>query len=164
VFGEGFQSPVQVFFGSAEAQLATAPTFNQLVVISPRASSTTPNGSGTVTGPVDIKVININSATNVTAPGAFRYVAKMVVTAISPTTGSALGGTDITIDGQGFSDQVTIDIGTGGAAVRASLIGAFGTKILARTGRLPSPCATLSGTVTVTNIENGDTAVSAPPQ
>jgi len=162
IFGEGFQAPVQVFFGSAEVSLAAPVTFNQLVVISPNASQTTPTGSGTVTGPVDIKVINIQSATTVTASSVFRYITKMLITTITPTSGSALGGTDIEISGQGLTGDVTVDVGQ--PAVRASVIGVFGTRILARTGRLASPCASNSGPVTVTAVGNGDNAASSAPQ
>jgi len=71
IFGEGFQAPVQVFFGNAEAPLAGPVTFNQLVVIAPKASTTNDVGSGVKTGPVDIKIINIDSQTNVTATGRY---------------------------------------------------------------------------------------------
>lgn len=160
VFGDGFQAPVQVFFGAAEAQVISI-NFNQLVVISPTARDTLPGGSGTPgavgTGPVDIRVININSATTATLTAGFRYIAKMQITAITPTFGSALGGTDVRIDGIGFNDPVTVDIG----GVRAQTIRVSATEILARTGATASPCAPGSITVvTVTNVDNGDTAVS----
>lgn len=164
IFGEGFQAPVQVFFGSAEAQLAAPVTFGQLVVIAPKSNLTNPQGSGLFTGPIGIRVVNINSATSVTADAVFRYISKMTITAVSPSLGPATGGTDIEIDGEGFTDQVTVDVGSATGAIRATVIGVFGSKILARTGRLASPCATLSGTIVVTNTENGDTATSSPPQ
>jgi len=160
IFGDGFQATVQVFFGSAEARVLTV-TFKQLTVVSPAARDTAPNGSGTITGPVDIKVININSNKSVTATNVFRYAAKMQITGISPTVGSSVGGTEIRIDGTGFNDPLTVDIG----GIRALVIRVSGTEVIARTGALASPCASLaSAQVIVTNIDNGDTATSVAPQ
>ena len=156
IFGEGFQAPVQVFFGAAEAQLAGPITFNQLVVIAPNASLTAANGSGAVLGPVAIKVININSATNVTAADAFRYVQKVIVTAAGPTVGPAEGGTRIQVDGSGFNDPLTVTT----AGVAASIISAnAGTRIIAITSPvLLTTCADITGPIIVTNIDNGDSA------
>lgn len=164
IIGDGFQAPVQVFFGSAEAQLITV-NFNELVVMSPAARDTSPNASGPVTGPIGIRVVNIGSGKETSIAAAFRYIAKMQITAVSPTVGSATGGTDITIDGVGFNDPLTVDIGTG-PPIRAQVLRVSGTQILARTGALPSPCSSAlsNQTITVTNVDNGDFAVSAPPQ
>ena len=159
ILGDAFQAPVQVFFGSAEAQVISV-NFNEIVVMSPTARDTSPNGSGTVTGPVEVRVRNVASGKETTFPAGFRYVAKMAITAINPTAGSAFGGTDVTIDGVGFNDPVTVDIG----GVRAQVIRVSGTEILARTGHPASPCANISGPIVVTNVDNGDTASSVTPQ
>lgn len=159
IFGEGFQAPVQVFFGSAEAQVLNV-TFSQMTVISPNARDTNPNASGTVTGFVSVKIININSNTNVTAENVFRYIPKMAITTISPVIGSAVGGTQVRIDGTGFNDPLTVNI----AGVRAQVISVSGTEILARTTGLASPCAGISGPVVVTNTDNGDEAASSSSQ
>ena len=160
IIGDAFEQPVQVFFGNAQAQVISV-DFNQIIVIAPTARDTSANGSGTVTGAVDVKVLNVNSGKSVTSPTPFRYTPKMVITTINPTTGTALGGTDITIDGTGFNEPLTVDIG----GVRATVLSVHGTQILARTGRAPSPCAGGGGgSVTVTNTDNGDTAVSVAPQ
>src|SRR5207245_1990680 len=111
------------FFGSAQAQVLVV-TFHSIDVISPTARDTNPNGSGTVTGPVDIRILNVNSGKSVTAAAAFRYVNKMQITSVSPTFGSALGGTDIRIDGIGFTDGATVDVGD----VRASVLKVTGTE------------------------------------
>ncbi|MEA2165362.1 MAG: hypothetical protein QOK37_3489 [Thermoanaerobaculia bacterium] len=154
IIGDAFEAPVQVFFGSAQAQVLSV-TFHEIDVISPTARETNPNGSGTVTGPVDIKILNVNSGKSVTAPAGFRYVNKMQITSVSPTFGSALGGTNILIDGIGFTDGAVVDVGD----FRASVIKVTGTEVTARTSPIASPC---SGTgrlpVTVTNIDNGDSA------
>ena len=154
IFGEGFQPPVQVFFGSAEAQVINV-TFGQIIVMSPTARDTAAGGSGTVTGPVDVKIININSATTVTAAGAFRYTPKMQITATGPTEGIFTGGTRVTIDGIGFNDPVVVVIG----GVAAQPIKVTGTQIIAITsGVVVTSCADVTGVTTVTNVDNGDTA------
>ena len=159
IFGEGFQAPLQVFFGSAEASLASGITFNQLTVIAPTASLTNPNGSGVVLGPVDIKVINIASATSVTAPAAFRYIQKIQITAAGPTVGPAEGGTRIEVDGSGFNDPLTVSA----AGVAASVISVSGTKVIAITSPvLLTACSDVTGPIAVTNIDNGDSA-NGPP-
>lgn len=151
ITGDAFEQPVQVLFGSAQAQVLNV-TFHTIDVLSPTARDTNPNGSGTVVGPVDVKVTDVNSGKSVVATAAFRYVNKMQITAISPTFGSALGGTDVTIDGTGFNDPVVVDIG----GQRASVIKVTGTQILARTTPIASPCTATTGPVVVTNIDNGD--------
>src|SRR6266550_2051363 len=146
IFGEGFQAPVLVQFtvsgGAAfqDVQVLNV-TFNQIVIITPAASTVNLNGSGTLTGPIDVRVTNIASATQVTLANAFRYTPKMVITAISPTVGTALGGTQVRIDGSGFNDPITVDIG----AVRARVISVSGSEVVVVTGALPSPCADLAG-------------------
>ncbi|HEV2721870.1 MAG TPA: IPT/TIG domain-containing protein, partial [Thermoanaerobaculia bacterium] len=156
VIGDGFQAPVQVFFGAAEAQVLKV-TFNEIDVMSPTARDTSPNGSATVTGPVDVKVRNVGSGKEVTSAGAFRYIAKMVITGVRPLSGSTLGGTDITIDGVGFTDPVIVTV----AGFQAQPIRVSGTQILARTTATGAPCGTATGPVTVTNIDNGDFFSSA---
>lgn len=155
VFGEGFQSPVQLFFGSAEAQVLNV-TFSQIIAMSPTARDTSPNGSATTTGPVSVRVINIKSATEATLANGFRYTPKMAITAVGPTIGPSLGGTDVLIDGIGFDQPVTVSIG----GIPAQPIRVSGTQILAQTGRTASPCSGGSGPVIVTNVNNGDTATS----
>lgn len=157
IFGEGFQAPVQVFFGSQDAQVLNV-TFNQIVVMSPTARDTSSDGSGTVTGPVDIKIININSATNVTATAAFRYTPKMAITAVGPTEGPFNGGTRVTIDGIGFNDPVAVVIG----GIAAQPIKVTGTQIIAITSPANvTSCGDITGPIAVTNVDNGDTAAPA---
>jgi len=165
IYGDAFQAPVQVFFGSAEAQV-TKIEFKQITVISPTARDTNPNGSGTVTGPVTVKVINILSNKSATLAEGFRYTQKMQITSLSPVIGTSLGGTEVRIDGVGFNDPLTVDflISTPPLVVRAQVLRVSGTEVIARTGALPSPCSGGVATVTVTNVDNGDSASSVPPQ
>src|SRR3954453_15172801 len=98
ITGDAFEAPAQVFFGSAQAQVLNV-QFHTIEVITPSARDTNPNGSGTVVGPVNVSVLNVTSGKDATAAAAFRYIAKMQITAVSPTFGSALGGTDVLING-----------------------------------------------------------------
>jgi len=159
ITGDAFEAPVQVFFGSAQAQVINV-QFHTIQVITPTARDTNPNGSGTVTGPVEVKVLNVNSGKSGTLPGGFRYTAKMQITAITPNFGSALGGTDVLIDGIGFTSPVTVDIGPSDHPVRASVISVSGTEIRVRTSPTGTPCAGSTGPVVVTNVDNGDTDTS----
>ncbi len=157
IFGEGFEAPVQVAFGVtgswAQMQVINV-TFNQIIALTPTARDVQPNGSGPLTGPVDLRIININSGTNVTATGVFRYTPKMQITAAGPTQGTSLGGTRVTIDGVGFDDPVAISIG----GFAAQPVKVTGTQIIALTAPLASACSAASDVISVTNINNGDSA------
>ena len=154
IYGEGFQSPVQVFWGSAEVQPLQV-LFNQITILTPTARDATPDASGVGTGSVSVKVININSATQVTLQNAFRYVPKMAITAVGPTEGPITGGTRVRIDGTGFNDPIAVVIG----GIAAQPISVSGTEIIAVTA-VPQivGCGDISGAVTVTNVDNGDSA------
>jgi hypothetical protein len=126
IIGDAFQSPVQVFFGAAEAQVISV-NFSQIIVMSPRGGDTTPGGSGVVTGPVDIIVKNINSGTTVTFSGGFRYTPKMQITTVAPTEGPFTGGTRIRIDGVGFDDPLAVVVGGVAAQVISGMRRRAGT-------------------------------------
>jgi len=154
IFGDAFQSPVQVFFGAAEAQVIIV-NFSQIIVMSPRSSDTAPGGSGVVTGPVDVTVKNINSGTMVTLPGGFRYTPKMVITTVGPTEGPFTGGTRIRIDGSGFDDPLAVVV----AGIAAQVISVSGSEVIViTTGVNLTSCADVMGPIVVTNTDNGDTA------
>ncbi|HEV7920598.1 MAG TPA: IPT/TIG domain-containing protein [Thermoanaerobaculia bacterium] len=159
IFGSGFQAPVQVQFGDLsvpawqDAQVISV-TFNQIVAITPDARSTSPNGGIPVTGPVDLRVNNIASGISATVDNIFRFTPKMQITSVSPQLGSSLGGTDVTIDGIGFEDPVTVTL----AGVQAQVLRVSGSQLLVRSGALGQPCGGSTGPVSVTNVENGDVA------
>jgi hypothetical protein len=152
IFGDGFQAPVQVLFGAAEARVVTV-EFSQIIVEAPAARDTTGNGSGTVTGPVSITIRNINSQTEVSLGNGFRYVAAIDITSFRPLVGPATGGTEVVIDGIGFLAPVDVTI----AGIRATVLQVTGSRLLVRTGAAPSPCSPPEpGDVLVTNVNNGD--------
>lgn len=156
IFGDGFQAPVQVLFGTAEARVLEV-HYGEIVIETPAARDTSPTGSGTVVGPVDITVRNINSQTVTTLASGFHYKAALQITAVSPSEGLFTGGTRVQIDGVGFLAPVAVTIG----GVPAQPISVSGTRIIALTGALElTGCEGVSGPVIVTNVANGDTAVS----
>ncbi len=144
IFGEGFQEPLQVFFGDQQAQLINV-SFSQIVAIAP---------AGSRVGPVDVRVVNINSNTSTVTRDAYRYLDSMRITSITPNTGPTSGGTRVTIRGSGFNDPVAITI----AGHIALPLRISGTEILAITTPIigTQPCVNVTGPVVVTNIENGD--------
>lgn len=151
IFGDGFQAPVQVLFGFAEARVINV-DFSQIIVETPAARDTSSGGSGVVTGPVAVTIRNINSQTSVTSEAAFRYVAAMDITSFRPISGPATGGTVLTIDGVGFNAPVDVTV----AGVRAQVLEVTGSRIVARTAALPIACAGTTGAIQVTNVNNGD--------
>ena len=154
LIGEGFQEPVQVLFGTAEARVLNV-KFGELLVETPAARDTPPTGSGTVTGAVDVTVRNLNSQTASTLTSGFNYKAAMQITAAGPTEGPFTGGTRVTIDGIGFVPPVAVTVG--GVAVTPTFVS--GTKIIVQTPAVAiSACADRTAAIRVTNIVNGDSA------
>ena len=151
IFGDGFQSLVQVLFGFAEAKVINV-DYNQILVEAPAARDTSPTGSGTVTGPVPVTIRNINSQLEVLVPDAFRYVSDLDITSYRPINGPSTGGTTITIDGTGFVAPVDVLV----AGVRAQVLEVTGSRIVVRTPALASPCSAQGGPIQVTNVNNGD--------
>lgn len=151
IFGEGFQSPVKVFFGSGETEVeveVTSVTFSQIQAITPPAAGL---GSEFINSSVSIRVLNVASNKQVTYQNAFRYGPEIQITGFQPTSGSHLGGDRITIFGFGFDDPVAVSIG----GVAAQVVRVSGTEIIAITSGLLDCGSGSSGTVEVTNLEQG---------
>jgi alpha-tubulin suppressor-like RCC1 family protein len=70
-------------------------------------SGITPAG---IAGARDISVTT--SAGTATKTAAFTYVSPPFITSISPTTGSSLGGTPITITGSNFTGEISVMVGS----------------------------------------------------
>ncbi len=165
IFGEGFQSPVKVFFGTGagtagglanqvEANVEQV-TFGQIIAMTPPATGM---GAALANQQVTVRVMNVGSNTVFTLPGAFRYGPEMRITAVGPTVGSAFESTKVTIEGWGFDDQ-KVAVNVGGVAAQPIFVS--GTKIIVQTG-LPvvNSCGDISGPISVTNIEDGTTATA----
>lgn len=161
IVGEGFQAPVQVLFGSGttgsfdgiEATvLETTPT--RLVVLSPAAAGF---GQNNVNQLVSILVRNLNNGFATVSPAAFKYGNKIIITAMGPGSGSYLGGTRVTIFGQGFDDPVAVSLGGIGQAP----VSVTGTEVVFITSGVPLTSCPSNGIVSVsgvsvTNIDTGD--------
>ncbi len=170
IFGEGFQAPVRAFFGTGgalspggallnqvELEIQQV-TFDRIIALTPPALGF---GSALRDQQVTLRVLNQASGTDFVLPGAFRYGPGMQITAVGPTSGSALGGTRVRIDGWGFDEPVAVVIG----GVAANVVSVSGTQIIATTNRpfIPNcaPGTTIAGDISVTNIEDGATALIA---
>jgi hypothetical protein len=112
IFGESFQSPVQVFAihadGSQDELQIIGVRFDQIELITP------PSRVDEVVG---IRVVNVADGTSVTLPDALRYVAPLSITSAGPLAGSFEGGTQITIEGSGFASPAFVNIGGTAAQV-----------------------------------------------
>lgn len=154
IFGDGFQSPVQVLFGTAEARVISV-DFARIEVETPAGRDTNPDGSGAVLGPVVVTVRNINSQTSAEMAAGFHYKSAVEVIAVGPTEGPSTGGTTVEITGHGFLAPVAVTI----AGVAAQPTFVSGTKIIAITSPVDiEGCGDVSGPVVVTNLANGDSA------
>ena len=163
IFGEGFQEPVQVLFGTAEARVLNV-KFREILVETPAGRDTSPDGSGPVLGPVDVSVRNINSNQAASLPAGFAYKNAIQIIAVGPGGAIAgFAGTRVTIDGNGFVGPVVVVVRTAEGDIGLQPISVSGTRIVAiAPAILPSECADLVGDLVVTNIVNGDQAIGPP--
>jgi uncharacterized repeat protein (TIGR01451 family) len=152
IIGSGFVSPLQVFFGPVEAQVLSV-SFNQIIALTPPASGAgLPNLNQSVT----VRVHEITSGLDASLASAFRFVTKLQITAIDNNLQRVdQAFTPVTIHGQGFLSPVAVTL----AGLAAKVISVSATELLVLPG-VPflTGCADVSGTVSVTNIESGDTA------
>lgn len=154
LIGEGFQEPLQVLFGTAEARVIKV-EFNQVIVDTPPARETPPNGSGAITVTLTAPVRNLSSQTTSTLAEGFNYKNAISITGVTITSGSRM-----TIDGNGFVAPVIAVVRTAEGDISLGLIQVTGTRIIATIPTIiPTDCdAVLEGPIVVTNIVNGDQA------
>jgi hypothetical protein len=152
IIGSGFAAPVQVFFGNVEAEVVSV-FFNQVVVLTPPAFGA---GQDNLNQQVDVRVRNVTSGREDTLAGGFRYVTPIQLTAFS---GANLQRVDqpftaLTLHGQGFQAPVAVSL----AGVVAQVISVSATELVVRPGfPFLVGCSDISGDITVTNINTGDT-------
>lgn len=158
--GEGFQAPVQVFFGAGNSPdnfdgveaVVESVTATRIVVRSPAATGF---GQANRNELVSILVRNVDSGFAAIASAAFRYGTQVIITAWSPTTIPYDSASLVTIQGQGFDEPVAVGL----AGVAATPISVTGTEIVVRAGTpVVDQCENITGSVSVVNIETGDGA------
>jgi hypothetical protein len=184
IFGSGFQAPVQVQFSLPSAGVwqdlqVISVNFNQIVALTPAGRDVSGSGNAPVTGPVDLRVVNVNSATNIVLPGAYRYTPGVQITVsgtqivVIASPASPTGCADITgnvvvtnVDngdgatGPPFRYRVTAPtiVGvspttpTAGGTVNVSVANSFGGTVFQVGDRtlFPTASTTLGGITTYT--------------
>jgi hypothetical protein len=151
IIGAGFVAPLQVFFGPVEAAVLSV-AYNQIVALSPPAFGA---GSPNLNQTVDVRVHLVGSGQDGTLSGAFRYAPAMQLTAITGPNVQIVGQPfrPLTIHGQGFESPVQVSL----AGFVAAVISVSATEITVVPGNiLISGCADVAGSVTVTNINTGE--------
>ncbi|MEM8993967.1 MAG: IPT/TIG domain-containing protein [Acidobacteriota bacterium] len=161
IIGEGFGNNVQVFFSNGplvEAQILSI-TPNRLEVVTPAATGPNASNSNSI---VNVRVVDPVSGQNATLGGGFQYGrgggGALFISSIAPNQDEYLGGTLVTIFGQGFEEPVAVEMGQ----VAQQVISVTGTEVVVRTVRVPITCANQTGPVRVTNIETNE-GVAGPP-
>jgi PKD repeat protein len=158
ITGEFFVPPVQVFFGTGQSPTAfngleatvQSVTGNQIIAISPPARGFGQDNTNVL---VSIMVKNVTSGFATIDSAAFKYGSKVLVTSVGPNITQFNQPVKVTVFGQGFADPVSVGL----AGVAAQVLSTSGTEIQVLSGiPIVSSCANITGPVTVTNINNGD--------
>jgi hypothetical protein len=158
ITGEFFVPPVQVFFGTGQSPSAfngleatvQSVTGNQIIAISPPARGFGQDNTNVL---VSIMVKNVTSGFATIDSAAFKYGSKVLVTSVGPNITQFNQPVKVTVFGQGFADPVSVGL----AGVAAQVLSTSGTEIQVLSGiPIVSSCANITGPVTVTNINNGD--------
>jgi hypothetical protein len=151
VSGTAFTGASQVSFCTqGSSPVCTAGTAMS-VVNDDTITVTSPPGTA---GPVDVVVTNPVGKSQTSSKDVFTYSNQQTaptVTALSPTSGPASGGTTVTVTGTGFASGATVSFGT---AAATSVTVVSSTQITCT-----SPAGT--GTVDVTVTVNGQTSATS---
>ena len=135
------------FTGASVVDFGTNAATDLTVISSSKITADSPAG----TGDVDVTVTTPGGTSASSSADQFTYIAAPAVTALSPTTGPAGGGTLVTISGTGFTGASVVDFGTN-PATNLTVVSA--TKITA-----DSPAG--SGVVNVTVTTPGGTSATS---
>ncbi len=113
ITGAGFNGSMTVSFGSTAATGVT-------VTSSTSITATAPAGSANTT--VNVTVTNSLGTSPTSGVDQYAYEDAPTVTAISPSSGTTVGGTSVTITGTNFTDATGVTFGTGNSASSYSVI------------------------------------------
>jgi hypothetical protein len=149
IFGEGFESPLQVLAGGIQQQVISV-TGTQVTF---RPSPFPINGCpppGAIVGSRGITVRLLTSGTDVSAPAPglsfSANVPRPVITGINPTNGPAAGNTLVTITGTGFDPPVRIEFGNVAGSVQGTPTATQAqVRTPAFTGSFPTETCTAAG-------------------
>jgi hypothetical protein len=150
--GTGFQAGVAVRFGVLSATVESV-TPTRIVARTP------PSAAGTV----NVLVTNPDGQASLRAAAYTFVMDAPVITALSPSTGSASGGTQVTLTGSGFTAGLSVVFGSAPAVVSS----VTATSVVAVSPSLPP--GPVPVTVTLTNGQSATapvafTAVAPQPQ
>jgi hypothetical protein len=130
ITGTNFVHGATVKFGDVTADHAEVIGPTAIIVSAPNHAP----------GVVDITVTNPDGKAG-TLSQAFTFIAPLTVAAISPNTGPATGGTDVTITGTNFLPGATVRFD--GVAATNIVVSGDGTTVTAKTPAHPSGVANL---------------------
>jgi hypothetical protein len=142
VNGTGFEGATAVDFGST-------PATNVVVTSSQTLTATSPAGGP---GSVDVTVTGPGGTSATGAGDHYAYVAPPAVTGLHPTSGTAAGGTTVTVTGTGLSGATQVLFGS--TPAHLTKVNATGTSLT-----VTSPAAA-GGTVDVTVTGPGGTSAT----
>jgi len=155
--GDGFEAPVQVFFGAGgsaanfngvEATVESV-TRTEIVVVTPAATGF---GQGNQNQLVDVLVRNVNSGFATVASGSYRYGSSVLLTGVGPDEVIFDSQEQVLIFGQGFEAPVTVEF----AGIRATVLSVTGSEIVTRSPvALITDCNPVTGPVSVVNLNSG---------
>ncbi|HEX6900463.1 MAG TPA: IPT/TIG domain-containing protein [Thermoanaerobaculia bacterium] len=169
IVGEGFQSPVQVLFGigtsaeSFDGVEATVESVSSTRIVA-RTPAATGFGQNLNNQLVDILVRNVNTGFSTVRRQQFKYGTDVLITAMGPGSGSYLGGTRVTIQGQGFDEPVAVSFNFSNPSVGVAqqVVSVTGTQIVVLTSPAPLPDTCPANglisvdSIRVVNIDSGD--------
>ena len=153
IIGSGFQAPLQVFFGTVEAQVLSI-TFNQIVALSPPAFGA---GAPNLNATVGVRIHEVNSGLDSNTDVTFRFTPPVQIISFEGANIQSINGpfTPVTIHGQGFQAPVKVSL----AGFVATVMSVSATEIVVLPGNaLATTCTDITGPMVVTNIDTGDTA------
>lgn len=163
IAGTGFLPGATVYFGNTPGTNVSVTDSTLLSVVAP---------AGTLGTSVLVSVNNSNGFTTL-APGSFAFGSaagssttgiQPTISAISPGSGSAAGGTQVTIIGSGFVPGVRVAIG-GVPATNVNLVNSTQITVTTPSGAVGvAPVMVTSPTGSFGGVSNGFTYLAATPQ
>ncbi len=137
ITGTNFGGTTKVLFGTVKATSFVIKSATQITAVAP---------AGKLGTTVDVTVTTANGTSATSAADQYTYTAAPTVTAVSPNSGSALGGTPVTITGTKLTGATGVNFGT---------VAATNVKVVSDTSVTATAPAGTAGAVDVTVITPG---------